>query len=42
MTKEEVRTQIEKVGILPSVRVTSEDQARFAAETVYAAGIPVV
>jgi 2-dehydro-3-deoxyphosphogluconate aldolase/(4S)-4-hydroxy-2-oxoglutarate aldolase len=42
MTKDEVRTQIKEVGILASVRVTSEDQARFAAETVYAAGIPVV
>jgi len=42
MNRQEVRAQIEDVGILPSVRVASEDQARFAAETVYAAGIPVV
>jgi 2-dehydro-3-deoxyphosphogluconate aldolase / (4S)-4-hydroxy-2-oxoglutarate aldolase len=42
MNRSEVRTQIEEVGILPSVRVTSEEHARFAAETVYAAGIPVV
>lgn len=42
MKKNEVRTQIEKIGILPSVRVASEEHARFAADTVYAAGIPVV
>lgn len=42
MNRREVRAQIEDVGILPSVRVSSEDHARFAAETVYAAGIPVV
>jgi 2-dehydro-3-deoxyphosphogluconate aldolase/(4S)-4-hydroxy-2-oxoglutarate aldolase len=42
MTKSEVRAQIEEVGILPSVRVTSQEEARFAAESVYAAGIPVV
>jgi len=42
MNRSEVRAQIEEVGILPSVRVASEEHARFAAETVYAAGIPVV
>jgi len=42
MNRREVRAQIENVGILPSVRVSSEEHARFAAETVYAAGIPVV
>ena len=42
MDKREIRAQIEKVGILPSVRVDSEEHARFAAETAYAAGIPVV
>jgi len=42
MNRSEVRAQIEKVGILPSVRATTEEHARFAAETVYAAGIPVV
>ena len=42
MSRNEVRAQIEEVGILPSVRVASEEHARFAAETVYAAGIPVV
>jgi 2-dehydro-3-deoxyphosphogluconate aldolase/(4S)-4-hydroxy-2-oxoglutarate aldolase len=41
MNRSEVRAQIEEVGILPSVRVTSEEHARFAAETVFSAGIPV-
>jgi 2-dehydro-3-deoxyphosphogluconate aldolase/(4S)-4-hydroxy-2-oxoglutarate aldolase len=42
MKREEVNALIKKIGILPSVRVNSQDLARFAAETVYAAGIPVV
>lgn len=42
MNRSEVRAQIEEAGILPSVRVTSEEHARFAAETVFAAGIPIV
>jgi 2-dehydro-3-deoxyphosphogluconate aldolase/(4S)-4-hydroxy-2-oxoglutarate aldolase len=42
MKREEVRARIEEIGILPSVRVTSRDLALFAADTVYAAGIPIV
>jgi 2-dehydro-3-deoxyphosphogluconate aldolase / (4S)-4-hydroxy-2-oxoglutarate aldolase len=42
MKRHEVRTRIEEAGLLPSVRVTSRDMARFAAETVYSSGIPVV
>ena len=42
MKKEEVRARIEEIGILPSVRVASRDLALFAADTVYAAGIPIV
>lgn len=42
MKRHEVRARIEEVGILPSVRVTSREMARFAAETVYSAGISVV
>jgi 2-dehydro-3-deoxyphosphogluconate aldolase / (4S)-4-hydroxy-2-oxoglutarate aldolase len=42
MKRHEVRTRIEETGILPSVRVTSREMARFAAETVYSSGIPVV
>ncbi len=33
---------IEEVGIIPSIRVTSHDDARFAVDAVYAAGITVV
>jgi 2-dehydro-3-deoxyphosphogluconate aldolase / (4S)-4-hydroxy-2-oxoglutarate aldolase len=40
--KEAIRASIEEIGILPSVRVNSRDLALFAAETVYAAGIPVI
>jgi len=42
MNRDEVRAAIKRVGILPSVRVTSGDLARFAAEAVYASGIPIV
>lgn len=42
MKRHEVRACIEGAGILPSVRVNSRELAQFAAETVYAAGIPVV
>jgi 2-dehydro-3-deoxyphosphogluconate aldolase/(4S)-4-hydroxy-2-oxoglutarate aldolase len=42
MKRHEVRAHIEEFGILPSVRVSSRDLARFAAETVYSSGIPVV
>ena len=42
MKKEAVRACIQEIGILPSVRVNSRDLALFAADTVYAAGIPVV
>jgi 2-dehydro-3-deoxyphosphogluconate aldolase/(4S)-4-hydroxy-2-oxoglutarate aldolase len=42
MKRNEVRATIEQIGILPSVRVNSQDLARFAAETVYSAGIPIV
>jgi 2-dehydro-3-deoxyphosphogluconate aldolase/(4S)-4-hydroxy-2-oxoglutarate aldolase len=42
MKRHEVRARIEEFGILPSVRVNSRELARFAAETVYSAGIPVV
>jgi 2-dehydro-3-deoxyphosphogluconate aldolase/(4S)-4-hydroxy-2-oxoglutarate aldolase len=41
MTREEVKACIEEIGIFPGIRVNSEDQAVYAAETLYAAGIPV-
>jgi 2-dehydro-3-deoxyphosphogluconate aldolase / (4S)-4-hydroxy-2-oxoglutarate aldolase len=42
MTKEEVRKQIEAVGIIPALRVRSPEDALFAAEAVDAGGIPIV
>lgn len=41
MTSDEVRKRIQEIGVLPSVRTSETAQARFGAETVYAAGIPV-
>jgi 2-dehydro-3-deoxyphosphogluconate aldolase/(4S)-4-hydroxy-2-oxoglutarate aldolase len=41
MKRDEVRELIKRIGILPSVRVTSRDLAVFAAEMVYASGIPI-
>ncbi len=41
MTKDEVRTRIEEIGVLPAIRVASQEDAIFAAETVYRAGITV-
>jgi len=38
----EIRDRIEAIGIIPSIRTRSADGARFAAETVAEAGIPVV
>jgi 2-dehydro-3-deoxyphosphogluconate aldolase/(4S)-4-hydroxy-2-oxoglutarate aldolase len=42
MTREELISRIERIGIMPSVRVTSAELALYGAETVYDAGIPVV
>jgi 2-dehydro-3-deoxyphosphogluconate aldolase/(4S)-4-hydroxy-2-oxoglutarate aldolase len=42
MTREEVKAIIEEVGIFPGIRVSSADQALYAARTLYAAGIPIV
>ena len=42
MKKAEVRALIEKVGIVPVVRATSAEEARFAAEAVCGGGIPIV
>jgi 2-dehydro-3-deoxyphosphogluconate aldolase/(4S)-4-hydroxy-2-oxoglutarate aldolase len=39
--KEEVRARIEEIGLIPSVRVSSPVHARFAAEAVNRAGIPI-
>jgi 2-dehydro-3-deoxyphosphogluconate aldolase/(4S)-4-hydroxy-2-oxoglutarate aldolase len=42
MNKQIVRARIEEIGIIPSVRLSSAEEARFAAETVSEAGIPIV
>lgn len=42
MNMNEVRSRIEQVGIIPSVRVSSAEDAMFAAEAVYRGGIPIV
>src|ERR1700732_596655 len=42
MKKEEVRARIEEIGIIPAVRVSTAEDARFAAEAVSRAGIPIV
>ena len=42
MTREEVCNQIRAIGIVPAIRVSSADDAFFAAETVIGSGIPVV
>ena len=41
MTREEVKTSIEEIGIFPGIRVSSADKALYAAQTLYAAGIPI-
>lgn len=41
MTREEAITSIEKTGILPGIRCKTADQAIYAAETLYRAGIHV-
>jgi 2-dehydro-3-deoxyphosphogluconate aldolase/(4S)-4-hydroxy-2-oxoglutarate aldolase len=42
MTKEEVRTRIEEIGIIPGLRVSSADDALFAAEAISTSGINIV
>jgi 2-dehydro-3-deoxyphosphogluconate aldolase / (4S)-4-hydroxy-2-oxoglutarate aldolase len=41
MTKEQARARIEEIGIIPAIRFSSAEDARFAAEAVYRAGLPV-
>jgi 2-dehydro-3-deoxyphosphogluconate aldolase/(4S)-4-hydroxy-2-oxoglutarate aldolase len=42
MKKEDVRATIQDIGIVPGVRTSSGAEARFAAESVAKAGIPIV
>jgi 2-dehydro-3-deoxyphosphogluconate aldolase/(4S)-4-hydroxy-2-oxoglutarate aldolase len=42
MSRQAVRQLIEQVGVIPSVRMTSEAEAQFAAEVLHEAGIPII
>jgi 2-dehydro-3-deoxyphosphogluconate aldolase/(4S)-4-hydroxy-2-oxoglutarate aldolase len=42
MTKKEVRTRIEEVGIVPVIRASSREEARFAVDCVCNGGVPIV
>ena len=42
MNKQEVHAMIERIGIVPVIRASSAEQAKFAAEAVCAGGIPIV
>ena len=42
MTKQEVRAKILEVGLIPAVRVSTPEDAWFAAEAVSRGGIPIV
>jgi 2-dehydro-3-deoxyphosphogluconate aldolase / (4S)-4-hydroxy-2-oxoglutarate aldolase len=42
LNKREVRGRIEEIGIIPAVRVSSTEDALFAAEAVSRGGIPIV
>jgi 2-dehydro-3-deoxyphosphogluconate aldolase / (4S)-4-hydroxy-2-oxoglutarate aldolase len=42
MNKAEVCEQIKKIGIIPAIRVSSAEEAHFAAEAVMQGGIPIV
>ena len=42
MKKEEIRARIEEIGIIPALRVSSAEDALFAAEAVCGSGIPIV
>ena len=42
VNREEVRSRIQEVGIIPAVRLYSAEDALFAAEAVCGAGIPIV
>src|SRR5580704_5704143 len=42
MNKEQVRARIQEIGIIPGIRVSSPEDALFAAEAVASGGIPIV
>jgi 2-dehydro-3-deoxyphosphogluconate aldolase/(4S)-4-hydroxy-2-oxoglutarate aldolase len=42
VNRQDVRRRIEEIGIIPAIRVSSTDDALFAAEAVSRGGIPIV
>ena len=42
MTKQEISTRIEEIGIIPAVRVSSTEDALFASDVLLQGGIPIV
>jgi 2-dehydro-3-deoxyphosphogluconate aldolase/(4S)-4-hydroxy-2-oxoglutarate aldolase len=42
LNKQEVRSRIEEIGIIPSIRVATTEDALFAAEAVAGGGIPIL
>ena len=42
MNREEVRARITEIGIIPGIRVSSPEDALFAAQAVASGGIPIV
>jgi len=42
MKKQELRTRVEEVGLVPVIRTSSAEDARFAVEEVSHAGIPII
>jgi 2-dehydro-3-deoxyphosphogluconate aldolase/(4S)-4-hydroxy-2-oxoglutarate aldolase len=42
MTREQIRARIVEIGIIPAIRVSSADDALFAAEAVSESAIPIV
>jgi len=42
MTKAEVHARIREIGIIPSIHVSSTEDAQFAAKEISAAGIPIL
>jgi 2-dehydro-3-deoxyphosphogluconate aldolase / (4S)-4-hydroxy-2-oxoglutarate aldolase len=42
MTKDQIRNRIEEIGIIPAIRVSTAEDALFAADAVCHSGIPIV
>lgn len=42
MTREEIRARIQEIGIIPAIRVSTAEDALFAAEAVSESAIPIV